>query len=118
MTFSILLLYWYPVNCNFFILFGKIELCPTQKDSIRQRRRGNVSKCFGMAMPKLKSTGIASESTPIQRPHLCAFVTFIVSIASMTSKLTLLYIRGDHGSGVPESTPIGFSVFLSNQDPK
>jgi len=43
---------------------------------------------------------IASESTPIQRPHLCAFVTFIVSIVSMTSKLTLLYIRGDHGSGV------------------
>jgi len=45
-----------------------------------------------MAMPKTNSIGIASESTPIQRPHLCTFVTFIVSTVSMASQLTFLYI--------------------------
>ena len=54
-------------------------------------RRGNARKGYGLAMPKPISIGMASESTPIQCPHLCAFVTFIVSIVSMTSKLTFLY---------------------------
>jgi len=44
-------------------------------------------------MPKPKSIGIDLESTSIQRPHLNTFVTFIVSIVSMTSKLTFIYIR-------------------------
>jgi len=57
-----------------------------------------------MAMVKGKSIGITSESTPIQRPHLCTFVTLVVSIVSMTSKLTFLYTSANCTSARVVST--------------
>jgi len=43
-----------------------------------------------MAMPKSKSIGISSESTVIQHPKPCTFVTFIITIISMTPKLAFV----------------------------
>jgi len=56
---------------------------------------GTESVKYGsIALPTLKSIGIASHSAPIQHPYLRTFVTLDVSIISMTSySQSFLHLR-------------------------